>query len=80
MGDMIALGRHTLADLWLISVERSRHFGACLVSECYPLKVVSLFPPLQCAISVLPCSAGTALPIHLAAHLHSCAASQHAGC
>lgn len=34
----------------------------------------------QRVISVLPCGAGAALSLHLAAHLHSCAASQHAGC
>lgn len=28
---------------------------------------------------MLPRSAGAALPLHLAAHLHSCAASKHAG-
>lgn len=39
----------------------------------------ALSPPPQRAISVLPRSAGAALPLHLAAHLHSRAASQHAG-
>lgn len=34
---------------------------------------------LQRAVSVWPCSAGAAVPLHLAAHLHTCATSQHAG-
>lgn len=36
-------------------------------------------PHSQCVVSVLPRSAGAALPLHLATHLHPGAARQHAG-